>query len=157
MGKKKIFILGLILSFSFNVLAQTPNDTILLQRKSYVFRGQVLTPNDMLQLMKDNPSAYQLMKQAKNNNNAVLALSTIGGVFVGFPLGQALGGGKPDWALAAVGGGFWLLSIPFGVAYREKSKVAVQLYNNGQKTVGLIKREWQFNFAPNGLSLALKF
>jgi hypothetical protein len=63
----------------------------------------VYSPKQVLELMRDNPLAYEEFKKAKTNYGVAGALGAIGGFMVGFPLGTAIAGGEPEWGLAAGG------------------------------------------------------
>jgi hypothetical protein len=45
------------------------------------------------------------------------------------PLGQAIGGGEPEWGVAAIGGVALIIAIPFMIKTKKLSKLAVRKYN----------------------------
>ena len=53
--------------------------------------------------MKENTKALALIQSAKTNQTWAMLLGTAGGALVGFPIGTAIGGGNPEWALAGAG------------------------------------------------------
>lgn len=57
--------------------------------------------------------------------------SYAGGFMIGWPIGTAIGGGDPNWGIAAAGVGCVLLSIPLANGYKKNAKEAVSIYNNG--------------------------
>jgi hypothetical protein len=130
---KKIIILGLFLLSAFQLLAQSQQDTIEIKKTFFgtVFRqyGKNLTPRKLLQITSVNQEAYKEMKIAKRNFDIGSAIGFPGGMLIGWPIGTAIGGGKPVWALAGVGFGLSLISIPFNIAYVKHAKKAVRLYN----------------------------
>ncbi len=110
-------------------------------------------------IMKSNPAALDHIKKAKTNNIFTQIFAFTGAGLVGYPLGTQLGGGDPEWAIAIVGGGLMVLSVPFLTATNKQSKKAVELYNAGlqnpeNKTTGHI---FTFGLTGNGVSLALQF
>ncbi len=78
----------------------------------YTQNGELLTMAEVQQAMEISPEALRLIKKSKANNSLATVLSFAGGLLVGFPLGTAIGGGEPEWAIAGVGAGLIVLSIP---------------------------------------------
>jgi hypothetical protein len=102
----------------------------------------VLSPKQVLEVLKDNPVAYEEFKRAKINYNVAGVLGFAGGVLIGFPIGTAIAGGDPEWGLAAGGVGLLLASIPFNRAYKGRAFGAIELYNN--KETSRIKPSFYF-------------
>jgi hypothetical protein len=94
----------------------------------------VLSPKQVLDVLKDNPVAYEEFKRAKLNYNVAGVLGFAGGLLIGFPIGTAIGGGDPEWGLAAGGVGLLLASIPFNRAYKGRAFGAIELYNKKELT-----------------------
>jgi hypothetical protein len=83
-------------------------------------------------------------------------LSIAGGLLVGFPLGTAIGGGDPNWALAGVGVGLFLLSIPLEIGYHKNVKAAVDTYNQSlERTTSRV--EFKLGLSATGIGVKLKF
>lgn len=59
------------------------------------------------------------MRKAKSNYDPAMVLGVIGGALVGWPLGTAIGGGDPNWTLAAIGDACIIGSIPLGSAFNK--------------------------------------
>lgn len=93
--------------------------------------GKNLTLSDMQKIMKDNKEAYELVTSAKSNQTWALILGTAGGALVGFPIGTAIGGGDPEWALAGAGAALIVATIPIVKGFNKKTSKAVNLYNDG--------------------------
>ena len=108
-------------------------DTITTVRNRFELNGAILKPNQLLELMKSYPEAQSEMQQAKSNYDGAMVLDCIGGFCIGFPIGQALGGGKPTWALAGVGIGLIFIATPLTSAYNRHAKTAIRLYNKKLK------------------------
>ena len=83
-----------------------------------------------------------------------MILGTAGGALVGFPIGTAIGGGDPEWALAGVGAALIVASIPIVKGFNNKTKKAVQLYNNGV-TSGAYHFNPSFDLNIKGTSLGI--
>lgn len=111
---KNLFIILLLLP-AFNGFAQTgvknSNETIAF----------------------NNPPAFQLHAQdfytppprgRQNCTNGLTVtgniLAGIGGALIGWPLGTAIGGGDPEWALAGIGAGFLAIGIPVAVIGQKR-------------------------------------
>ena len=71
--------------------------------------GRMVKPGEVLEIMRSDDEAYAHFKKAKTNYDVAGVLGFIGGALVGWPIGTAIGGGDPEWGLAAVGGGFIIL------------------------------------------------
>lgn len=95
----------------------------------FVSGGRVLKPKDVLELMRSNEEAYPIFKKAKSNYDAAGVLGFIGGFMVGWPVGTAIGGGDPQWGLAAGGAAIILCSIPLSVSFKKHAERAVSIYN----------------------------
>ncbi|MEQ8323672.1 MAG: hypothetical protein RIC15_12135 [Vicingaceae bacterium] len=122
----------------------------------YYQSGQLLSINEVLKITKPFQEAHREIAKAKSNKDAVTVFGLIGGFMIGWPIGTALGGGEPNWGVAAAGVGLLVITIPIGSAYRRHSKNGVKLYNQefrktqsnglglklkiGQETVGLALR-----------------
>lgn len=79
--------------------------------------------------MKINPAAYSEFKSARNNLGVSSALKFVGGLLIIVPLTTAIGGGDPEWVLAAGGLGLLLASIPLDVTFRNRALNSLDIYN----------------------------
>ncbi|MBL7798144.1 MAG: hypothetical protein JNJ90_16750 [Saprospiraceae bacterium] len=160
MNLKHTLLLMLFLPAMFSAAGQTAADTIEV-RKAFgtVFRykGKNQTPKQLLDLMAPIPEAYKEMEIARSNNTAGTIFGAIGGFMVGWQLGSAIGGGDPNWSLAAVGAGVIVISIPFSTAYTRHAKNAVALYNGSQRHSALDGPELHLGMTGNGMGLRLSF
>ncbi|MFC5284602.1 hypothetical protein [Pedobacter alpinus] len=157
-------LLFMLMAFSFlDAFNQTTISTDTIEVKKgfgTVFKqnGKPLTPKQLLNITEANPEAYQQMQIAKRNYAPATIFGSIGGFLVGYPLGSAIGGGKPNWTLAGIGAGLIGLSIPFSSAYTKHTKNAVETYNNGlQKTGFKPKVNFNIGIAGNGVGLKMVF
>src|SRR5580765_2703743 len=112
-----------------------------------------ITPAMAQEMMTNSPEAFEEMKKAKTNRAFSNVLGAIGGALVGFPVGQAIGGGDPNWTLAAVGGGLIAVSIPFAIAYKKHAGKAVSIYNAKNYKTSFL----EFELSPAGMNLVFRF
>ena len=113
----------------------------------------VLSLNQVLDIVKENPEAYTEMKLAKKNNSAAGAFGFAGGLLIGLPVGTAIAGGNPEWGLAAGGVALLLVSMPFNRAFRDHTMHALDFYNKGK--TWRLKPELQFY--GSGARLVVRF
>ena len=98
------------------------------------------------------------MESAKSNKTWSTIIGGIGGALVGFPLGTAIGGGDPEWTLAAIGTGLIVVAIPIANGYNRKTLKAVDLYNEGIKDIGYqFKPEFNLNLKGNTIGISMSF
>jgi len=112
----------------------------------------VLSPKQVLQIVKIEPLAYEKFKKAKANYNAAGVLGFAGGVLIGFPVGTAIGGGEPEWSLAIAGGVLVLGSFSLNNVFRSHAFEAIELYNGKTARV-----KPQFQFYGTGARLVVRF
>jgi len=156
---KKILLFFGILFLSINALQAQKIEMVKRMGTNMFYQdGEFLSQKKALELMKGNQNAYDLMKSARSNSSISKALGFTGGLLVGFPIGTALGGGDPEWGLAAAGAVLIGISIPLNSTFNKKSKQAIEIYNSGLPSVGYnFKPEFHLNFKGNGLSIAITF
>ncbi|MBD0403019.1 hypothetical protein [Flammeovirga sp. EKP202] len=127
--------------------------------------GEYVTMKVLVQTMESNKEAYLLMKQARSNNILAGILGGAGGFMVGWTLGGAVGGGEPTWALAGVGAGLIVTSIPIATSANKKAKKAVDLYNADFDSTPRLEKTSQYKFKPEfeikskgtGIALSMAF
>jgi hypothetical protein len=110
--------------------------------------------NQVIEILKENPLAYEEIKRAKKNYNAAGVLGFTGAILVVTPLITTIAGGEPEWGLAAGGAALILSSIPFTTAFRGHTMEALDIYNARNKTARL-STEWQFY--GTGARLIIRF
>ena len=71
---------------------------------------------------------------------------------IGWPLGTALGGGDPQWGIAAAGVGVILLSIPLNVSFKKHAQNAFGIYNQNPSARSNV---FKVNIIPYGAGLKL--
>jgi len=136
-------ILSLLLGISIISSAQTTNDSIIIKNS---FGGNRFYQNNirlkmaqLVKTMESNTLAHQHIKKAQTNNTFASVLSGIGGFFIGWPLGTAIAGGDPEWAMAGIGAGLIVVSIPLSLKANKETKMAVQIFNESIKPTTFLK------------------
>lgn len=156
MNTCKLLLIALLINYGY-LSAQTTSDTLRMVKQGGIkfYQGsRQLRPAEVLQLMESNPAARAAFKKAKSNYDAAVALGYIGGFMIGWPVGTAIGGGDPNWGLAAGGVGVVLLSIPFNSAFKNHARSAVNLYNKNSPGRGA---SVQLMPAGAGMKLIVRF
>jgi len=113
---------------------QTPiYDTIQVTKLGggyrYNYKGEVLTLDRLEILLRNNSLALEYFNKAKGSSGIINVLGYAGGFLVGYPLGTLIGGGKPNWTLAAVGCGLIVIAIPIASSADKNLFKAVNVYN----------------------------
>lgn len=111
------------------------------------------SPKQVLEIMSDVPLAYQEFKKAKTNYGIAGAMGAIGGVLIGFPLGTALAGGDPEWALAAGGAALLLASVPISKSFRVRAQNALDIYNGHYN----VQMKVQAGISTRGFNVTIYF
>lgn len=162
-----LFFTLLIMSVSTSLKAQEnllPNpgtiDTVSMNPRSVFplkMNGEILSPANLKDLFASNDAAKAEYQAAKGNRDLGMVLSYAGGFMIGWPLGQAIGGGDPNWVLAGVGAGLVILAIPLGSAYKKRTKKAVELYNNEklQKPTEIVS--FKLQNTSSGIGVVMRF
>ncbi len=139
---------------------QTPSDSIFVAKSFWgynFYQTDVrLNFNQLPYIMEENKEAHLLIKKARSNHTISSILSGAGGFLIGWQLGTALFGGEPNWAIAGVGGGLIVISIPlYSKSYRQ-SLEAIDIYNSGLLITGLLS-QLSIGMTPNGVGIKLEF
>lgn len=161
MKKIAIILTLLVVCMSFT-FGQTTSDSISMKK---VFGGyqfykgeQRLNMKQLVNTMKPNDQAYQQIKSAQSTYTLATIIGGVGGLMVGWPIGTALGGGKPNWTMAGIGAGLIVVSIPITQSFNKKAKQAVETYNGGLQTRSFWdKNELKFSLTGNGIGVSLNF
>lgn len=113
---------------------RSPADTI--DMASSFFSGfrfyvanQRIDNKELKTLLKTNGVAFAQFKSANTSGAFSTILGYTGGFLIGWPIGTAIAGGKPNWALAGIGAGLTAVSIPLSISAKKKLKSAVSTYN----------------------------
>jgi hypothetical protein len=158
----RLFFLILFVSCSSVFYGQASTDSITMKK---VFGGyqfyqadQRLSLTQLVEAMELNEKAFEEIKAAQSTYLLTTIVSGVGGFMVGWPLGTAVGGGEPNWALAGIGAGLILVSVPISQKYSKQAKRAVDTFNGGLETSSFWDNaELRFTMTGNGLGLKLRF
>ncbi|MCK5775161.1 MAG: hypothetical protein KAH25_03240 [Bacteroidales bacterium] len=161
MKKMTIIITLLFMSFT-SVFGQEVTDSITMKK---VFGGyhfyqgeEKIDMNQLVNTIKPNEQAYEQIKSAQSERVFALLLSGTGGFMIGWQLGKSIGGGEPNWLLAGVGVGLFVVSIPISKSSNKKIKQAVDLYNHELQTASFWdKKELNLSMTESGVGLVLRF
>ena len=157
---KKFFITLTLMCIIINASGQSPSDSIQVKKRlGPVFQqnGRTLTPNQLLTVTKSNPDAFAEMKVANNNYVASLFFQIPGGFLIGYPIGTSLGGGDPNWTMAAIGAGLVIFAIPLISAYNKHATNAVNIYNKGLRSSLTPTSSLNLRVTSNGVGLRISF
>jgi len=160
---KQVTTFLLLLSIVGSATCTAQNSFGDIENRSSLFgpvfsqKGQPLKMRDLKRVTQDNPEAYRFMEQASTNNDFSNIFGFIGGALVGWPLGTAIGGGDPNWTLAAAGAGLIAISIPFAVGYKRNAIEGARIYNENRGLPESSAVQLSIRAGANGLGLALNF
>ena len=157
---KRTIIFCIFLMSLSQLFAQNHADTIEVKNGlGVVFKqnGKNLPPRQLLKITESNAEAFKEMKIAKSNSSAGNVFGVPGGFLVGWTLGTAIGGGKPNWAVAGIGAGLIVISLPFSTAYSKHAKNAVRIYNAGVKQTAMNKVDYSLGLTSYGIGVKMKF
>jgi len=156
--KKSILVLLLSIITLTAVNAQKIEMKKVFGGYTFSQNDKMLTLNQMQEVVKDNKQAFELVKSAKTNQTWGMVLGASGGALVGYPIGTAIGGGDPKWALAGVGAALIVATIPIIKGFNRKTKEAVELYNADMPNkTSYYKPTFNLNFKGSSMSLSMNF
>lgn len=157
---KRLYILFVLIQITTTISAQTSSEPIQIRKRLgtvYQQNGKNLTSNQLLNITKINPAAYEEMKKANSHYVASMFFQLPGGFLVGYPLGTAMAGGDANWTLAAIGAGLIIFSIPLISGYNRHATQAVNIYNNGLPSYPKPASQMSLGFTRNGVGLKVCF
>lgn len=148
---KKIFLIILvaITSYAFSY-AQAIDSEKVFGGYKFSQNGEKMSFRDLERTMEANESAHQLINYARSRNMLASVISFAGGGLIGWPIGSYLGGGDPNWALAGIGIGLVVVSIPISSSAGKKAKRAVDIYNDSLEETSFHAPKPRYNFIVNG-------
>lgn len=100
-----------------------------------------------------NVAAYQEFKKAKTRLDVSSVMGFTGGVLIAIPLASTIGGGEPEWAIAAGGAALIIASIPIYRSFRGRALHALDIYN-GNETARL---KPELYFWGSGVKVVVRF
>lgn len=159
--RKLTIILALLTVCVASAFGQSTADSISLIKSfgTYQFyQGENrLTMKQLTTKLKPNEQAYKELRSAKAVYTTAMIFSYAGGFMVGWPIGTAIGGGEPNWALAGIGAALIVVTITLNQNFNKKAKQAVDTYNSGLgKSAFWDKTELKLSMTGNGIGLILR-
>ena len=123
----------------------------------YTFDNKELTIVQLRDMMQNNKVATEYLKKAKGSSGFANVLGYAGGFLIGYPLGTAIGGGKANWTMFAVGCGLVVIAIPIVSSGNRNIKKAVNAYNHDEMASNLPKYSLSLGINQAGLGLTVCF
>lgn len=157
---KPVILIAVFLMGISQLYAQSSSAPIEVKKSlGVVFQqnGRNLTPRQLLSLTGKSDEAYREMKIARSNYSAASVFGFAGGFMVGWPIGAAIGGGDPSWAMAGIGAGLIAIAIPFNSAYSKHAQKAVVIYNEGLKQSNKDQIDFELGLTCSGIGLRITF
>lgn len=156
--KKILFIFIITFFSSVSTNAQKIEMKKVFGGYTFSQEGKFINHNQIQEIVKNNKEALDLVNSAKSNQNWGVILGTAGGALVGFPIGTAIGGGDPEWALAGAGAALILVAIPIVNGYNKKMKSAIDIYNAEQVSFqSKFQPSFAVNFKGTGIGISMSF
>jgi hypothetical protein len=161
---KRIITLTIII-FSITIAAMAQTTPIKIDNSGmgteFYQNNLKLNFQQLEQAVKTNPEALEKVKAAKGNNILASIISIPGGFLIGYPLGQAMAGGEPNWLMAGIGAGLVLVSIPISLAAKKRAIEGVEIYNSSLNDVSYKndtnKPEFSFGTTSEGVGVRMRF
>lgn len=124
----------------------------------FKYKGEELTGLRLEDVIDNNAEAARYFNKAKGSAGFGNVLGYAGGFMIGWPIGTAIGGGKANWTMAAIGCGLLVIAIPIVSSANHNVLKAVNAYNQGALTSS---RNTYYNITlgmyQSGLGLAIRF
>lgn len=156
---KRIVFLIIGIFFFNSSFGQEIEMKVNLLGYQFVQNGEKLNWKELVNATESNSEANLLIKKGKSHNTIANILAFAGGGLTGIPIGQSLGGSEPNWTLAFIGGGIYVIAIPFTLSALNKTNKGVDKYNLSLKSSYLseFKPEFRFIANGNGIGLSMNF
>ena len=121
--------------------------------------GNRLGLNELIEKIESHAEVLHLIKRAKSKSIFATVISASGGALIGWPIGEAISGGDPNWVLAGIGAGLAIVAIPIGGSANKDAEKAVELYNSTLNTTSFYKFKPEYTVIANGtgIGLSMKF
>ena len=113
-----------------------------------------VSPREVLQIMSDDPLAYEEFWKAKSHYSMAGILGFTGATLIAIPIASAIAGGTPEWAFAAGGAALILGSTHFSKLFNRHAQSAVIIFN---KRHTAFQPRANYLFSGTGLKLTLTF
>ena len=159
MKKVFVFLAVMVLSISSG-FGQNPIEVRKIGKNNQYYQNdQLLKHKQLLNIMQSNQEALDIYKKASSTSIFGLVLAGAGGGMIGWTIGTLLTDEfDTNWAIAGIGAGLIVVSIPIVKSAGKRVSNAVDIYNNGlSANSGSNNLELNCTFTGNGLGLVLNF
>jgi hypothetical protein len=161
MRKIPIFVTLFIVSVLSSYGQRTDSSIIMVKAfggNKFYQNNKNLSMSELVKVMSSDEQALKQIKSAQSSKTLADIIGFAGGFMVGWPVGTAIGGGKPNWTVAAIGSGLVVASIPIYQKVSKLSKSSVDIFNRNQKE-GPFNNKTGINvsFTGNTIRLTLSF
>jgi len=121
--------------------------------------GNKIPLNALIEKVAPNPEVLHLVKMSKTKGIFATVISFSGGALIGWPIGEAISGGDPNWVLAGIGAGLAIVAIPIGSSAKKNAEKAVDLYNATLNATSFYEFKPEYKMIANGsgIGLAMRF
>jgi hypothetical protein len=154
-------ITAVLLTCFLNQASAQNLEEIVVVRKSfghvYFLSGRQLSKAELLYVLDSHSDARNELRKGYRNKLPAAILSYAGGFLIGYPIGNKIAGGDPNWEMGGIGAGLLGLSLPFTVAINKRELRAVSLYNAGLHQTLKPRYDLLLGYTPNGVSLRVIF
>lgn len=160
--KTNLLITFLVTFCISNAFGQTPTDTISIQKVfggyQYYQGNNRLGFSQMINQMQSNEQALKEIKAAQTNNSVASITGYIGGFMLGWPIGTAIGGGRPNWALAGAGAGVLAIGITLNQKSNKQTAKAIHIFNESIKSGSFLDNvQIDYQLSVNGIGIRMRF
>ncbi|NDP21228.1 MAG: DUF4156 domain-containing protein [Paludibacter sp.] len=137
-------------------------DTIQLMKLNgvtkYMYKGENLTMDRLSFIVQKNAKSLEYLNKAKSTSGLLNVMGFVGGALIGYPLGTLLGGGNPNWTLAAVGCGVLVVAIPIASTANNNVKKSIDTFNRLTPIAqNDLYYDIRFGIIQSGLGFSIKF
>lgn len=117
-----------------------------------------LNQSELFDVLNEEHESAVYVGRYKTKNVAGTVLGFVGGGLIGYPLGQAIGGGDPQWAIALAGVGVLAIAIPISISATKDVKTGIDVYNESLVASAFMPKPiLHFGGQQHGVGLSLKF
>ncbi|CAN5389578.1 hypothetical protein BH23BAC1_BH23BAC1_06020 [soil metagenome] len=158
--RKLPLVLMLLIGTVLPSMAQSFTDPIEIKgnkQNTFYQYGNKLSPRQIIYITQENPEATLYMKRAKSNSDLATFFSFTGGMLIGWPVGTMFAGARPNWAIAGIGMGVLVVSLPFNTTYQKHARNAVEVYNEGLGPFVKDPITYKLGVSGNGLGVQMNF
>jgi hypothetical protein len=117
-----------------------------------------LTFSELENVLESNPLAYEKINSAQSMRILSAITGAASGFFIGYPIGVAIAGGDPNWAMLGIAGGFLVAGVTFNDIANKKAISAVEIYNTMNASSSFWNNsELNLKITGNGIGVELRF